>query len=245
VHKQSYPVIPLGRLFSPTVIDKDTLSERSPTETGPQDDAFDRWRAQFARAFEKADSGHIDVYVRSLFPPIGAKATQTAAIEDFQAVTDSSAIDDVSVNVWGERICLCEQCRRIDAVTAALNTIREFEAWGEEYNATASPFFEHATVQSSILDAEHDSIVPPRVTAAVVLDGRLVGIFPAEFGDRSYSVAEFCAFLGEVSGVELPTERDLSAASGRRERRAVLASASGADVLVDPDESDDIRESPH
>jgi hypothetical protein len=178
-----------------------TGTDEDSTE-GKGDDEFARWHAETRRALADADTGHIEVYVRSLLPPPGAKDAQTAAITSLRSAIEGTPVEDVAVNVWGERLCLCEACLGTDAGRVMLNTVREFERWGTEYDASAEPFFERTRRESSVTGASYEGIVPPRVTAALYLDGSLVGVFPARFGETHYSVGDLSETLAGLTGPE-------------------------------------------
>lgn len=158
-------------------------------------DEFDRWRDETVAALRGADSARIDVYVRSLLPPPGAKESQIREIDQFERFAEQSLIDDVSVNVWGERICLCDACRNMETGRVMLGTIRDLQSWGDDFDASVSPFFEHSKVASTVTDGTYEGISPPRVTAALYVAGSLAGVFPCRFGEDSYSVRDLSETL--------------------------------------------------
>lgn len=165
-----------------------------PSGTGTP--AFDRWREETRATLAGAETARIDVYLRSMLPPPGAKDAQLSTLADLTALTDVTAVEDVTVNVWGERLCLCEDCRATDIGRMMLDRVRQFERWGLEYDASASAFFERTRQHSSVVGDAHEGITPPRVTAALVVDGSLRAVFPARFGDEAYSVGDFAWALG-------------------------------------------------
>lgn len=176
--------------------------------------AFDRWRAETERTLEDADAARIDVYVRSMLPPPGAKEGQTAVLERLLQLCEQSVIGDVAVNVWGERICLCDTCTGLDTGQMLRDTVRELQRWGGEYNASARPFFERRRQGSSVTGNEYEGITPPRVTCALTIDGRLRGVFPAEFDEQSVSVQDF------YEAIAATVDRDRHAETGDESRPA-------------------------
>lgn len=131
-------------------------------------------------------------------PPARAKESQVTDISRFEAVAERSLVDDVTVNVWGERLCLCDSCRKTEPGRVMIGTIRDFEAWGGDFDASAAPFFERRQVSSSVTGGTYESISPPRVTAAVYVGGTVAGGFPCQFGDTSYSVRDLSEALFEA-----------------------------------------------
>jgi len=151
-------------------------SERStqPPETdGTGNDAFQRWVAETRAELTRAETSSVDVYVRSLLPPPSAKESQSALIARLADAGDHTLVDEVTVNVWGERLCRCEACLETHTGRTVLRTVRDIESWGDAYDATVSPFFERTSRQSSLTGNDYEGIAPPRVTAALSVDGRL------------------------------------------------------------------------
>jgi len=186
----------------PTAPDEDS-TERDEQSIGRDGrDEFARWRADTRRALATADTARIDLYVRSLLPPPGAKDAQTDVLAGLRGAIEGTPVEDVAVNVWGERLCLCEACLGTDAGRAMLNTVREFERWGAEYDASAEPFFERTHQESSVTGSTYEGIVPPRVTAALYLDSSLAGVFPARFDEQAYSVGDLSEVLVGLTGPE-------------------------------------------
>lgn len=176
--------------------------------------AFDRWRAETERALDDAETARVDVYVRSMLPPPGAKEGQTAVLERFRELCEESVIGDVTVNVWGERICLCDACTDLDTGQMLRDTVRDLQRWGGEYDASARPFFERRKQSSSVTGNEYEGITPPRVTCALTIDGRLRGVFPAEFDGQSVSVRDF------YEAIVSTADRERHAETGDESRQA-------------------------
>ncbi|WP_123533256.1 HTH domain-containing protein [Halosimplex salinum] len=159
-------------------------------------------------SFATADRRHVDVFVRSMLPPLGVKATQETLISRLDELSEESTIDGVSVKVTGNRLCLCGTCTETDAEAALLDRFRELDEWGDEFDASTSPFFETRTLDSSITNETARALVPPRVTVALYCDGTLTGVFPCEMDDSSYTVGDFISALDTLSeGQQLVAER--------------------------------------
>jgi len=180
-------------------------SERSmqPPETdGTDNDAFQRWVAETLAAMAQTETSRVDVYIRSLLPPPGAKESQRTLIGRLAEAEDHTPVNKVTVNVWGEQLCRCEACLDTHAGRTMLRTVRDLEAWGDAYEATVSPFFEQTSQGSPLTGNDYEGIVPPRVTVALSVDGRLQGVFPCQFAGEPFSVHDFCAVLDATSEVD-------------------------------------------
>lgn len=172
-------------------------------------DQFNRWCFDVRRSLATAESARLQVYVRSLLPPPGAKEAQTTVIDSLERGTEGTPIGEVLVDVWGERLCLCEDCRRLAVGKRLLERVRTFEAWGEEYDASVGSFFERSRQESAVTGGSYDGVVPPRVTAALYVDGTVEGVFPCRFGEERYSVtdlAESLPRLADRTGAREPVE---------------------------------------
>lgn len=169
-------------------------------------DQFDRWCFDTQRSLETAESARIQVYVRSLLPPPGAKEAQTTVIQRLERGAETIDIDEVLVDVWGERLCLCEDCRDRPVGRRLLDRVRTFESWGEEYDASVGSFFERSRQESEMTGGSYDGVVPPRVTAALYVDGTVAGVFPARFGDERYSVTDLADALPRLTDRAEATE---------------------------------------
>ncbi|QLH77786.1 hypothetical protein HZS55_10935 [Halosimplex rubrum] len=171
--------------------DSTDISHSEPTA----DPGFRAWMDATADRFESADERRVDVFVRSMLPPLGAKSSQEALIARLDELAAGSSIDGVSVTVTGNRLCLCETCAGTDAERSLLDRIAELDEWGEDHDATASPFFERRELDSAMAEETARALVPPRVTAALYCDDALAGVFPCRIGGREYAVADFADAL--------------------------------------------------
>jgi len=151
--------------------------------------------AETAERFAAADDRRVEVFVRSMLPPLGAKSCQEALIERFDELATESTLDGVSVSITGNRLCLCDTCSGTDAERDLLDRFADLDEWGAEYDATASSFFETKELDSSMTGETARALVPPRVSTALYCDGALSGVFPCRIEGREYTVADFADAL--------------------------------------------------
>jgi len=159
---------------------------------------FRAWMDATADRFESADERRVEVFVRSMLPPLGVKSTQEALIARLDELAADSSLDAVSVTVTGNRLCLCETCAGTDAERSLLDRIAELDEWGDDHDATASPFFETRDLDSAMADETARALVPPRVTAALYCDDTLAGVFPCRIDGQECAVRDFADALDRL-----------------------------------------------
>jgi hypothetical protein len=155
---------------------------------------------------DEAESGHIDVYIRSMLPPAGAKSAQVTALQRMRELVGGTPFEHISLNVWGERLCRCDVCQWTDVGRARLDTVRKFDAWGDEFDAATDPYFEEFHVDSTMTGESHRGVIPPRVAVALYLDGSLSGVFPCRMAGENYRVVDCCRVLESIA--ESPSGTD-------------------------------------
>ena len=162
------------------------------------DPAFTEWLETTDDRFADADRRRVDVFVRSLLPPLGSKGTQEALLQHLNDLTAEGILDDVSVTVTGNRLCLCETCAETDAGTHLLDSLRELDEWGGEFDASVTPFFETRALDSDLTDETARALVPPRITVALYCDETIAGVFPCEMGDSTFATEDLVAALDRL-----------------------------------------------
>lgn len=182
--------LPVPEKVGATVADGRGASGRK-NGVAAEPEGFRRWVAESEAILADADSARIDVYLRSMLPPPGAKDAQLDVLDRLSSVGETSPFEGVDVTVWGERICLCDRCRDTETGRRIVDDVRRFRRWGVEYDASTERFFERTQQRSSLVGSAHEGISPPRVTAALRVDESLQGVFPASFADECYSVHDF------------------------------------------------------
>jgi len=159
------------------------------------DPAFAEWLETTNDRFADADRRRVDVFVRSLLPPLGSKASQEALIQRLDDLTGEGILDDISVTVTGNRLCLCETCAETDAGTHLLDSLDELDGWGREFDASVTPFFETRELDSSLTDETARALVPPRITVVLYCDESIAGVFPCEMGESTFATEDLVAAL--------------------------------------------------
>ncbi|WP_436927195.1 HTH domain-containing protein [Halosimplex amylolyticum] len=155
--------------------------------------------------FERANTRRVTVFVRSMLPPLGAKGAQEALIRGLNELEADGELDEVSVEVTGDRLCLCETCVETDAGSSLLESVGELDGWGREFDASVSRFFERRELDSTISGETARALVPPRVAVALYCDGTLAGAFPCEMGDAAVATGDFVDALAQFCDTDTPT----------------------------------------
>lgn len=134
-----------------------------------------------------------------MLPPLGVKASQERLLSRLDELESDSRLDDVSVTVTGDRLCLCETCTDTDAGSELVDRVRELAEWGDGRGASARQFFDRRTIDSGVTNETARALVPPRVSVALYCDDRLSGVFPCRMGGRSYAVDDFVEALEQFA----------------------------------------------
>ncbi|MFC7194620.1 HTH domain-containing protein [Halosimplex aquaticum] len=128
-------------------------------------------------------------------PAAGGEGNAGGADPRTERTRGGGELDNVSVTVTGDRLCLCETCTGTDAGSSLLDRVRELDGWGREFDASVSRFFETRELDSSVAGETARALVPPRVAVALYCDGTLAGAFPCEMGDATVATRDFVAAL--------------------------------------------------
>ena len=134
-----------------------------------------------------------------MLPPLGAKSGQESLLEALDQLVDDGAIDEVTVTITGNRLCLCDTCMKTGAESTLMDRFKELDEWGREHDASTSPFFETRTLDSSMAGETARALVPPRMSVALYCDEDLSGVFPCEMGEVTVSTADFVSTLAQLS----------------------------------------------
>jgi hypothetical protein len=148
----------------------------------------------------------IDVYVRSLSPPLGARQQQERVLRQLQNLENEGLIDTYRVNLWGGGVCLCDICSGTGVGESMVDTIEEFEAWAADQGDVTLPF-ERQRVDSTVLDRASQDLVVPSLCLRVTVDSETASVFPCTVAGESTSVSDFIDLLTEIDAVETDTPR--------------------------------------
>jgi hypothetical protein len=175
--------------------DPDSTVETASTE------GFERWIAEATETVRAGEDARVDVFVRSLLPPPGAKDAQTEILDRLDESIDETPAS-MRVQVWGQRICRCEICQDTEIGRIFLDRIETLTSWGDRFDADASAVFDYTSQESSVTGSTYEGIRPPQVTAVLYVDGVVTGVFPNRFGDRHVTVVEFVDLLPTLTKAE-------------------------------------------
>jgi len=149
----------------------------------------------------------VDLYVRSLSPPLGIRERQEQILRQLQELHEAAIIDSVRVNLWGEGVCLCDVCSGTGVATSMLDSVERFEQWAAEQGAVSLPF-ERERVDSATLERTSRDLVVPSISLSVTTRSDLKAVFPCTVADEPLSVTDFVDSLSESDAVENATARN-------------------------------------
>jgi hypothetical protein len=140
-------------------------------------------------AVETADEHRLDVFVRSYVPVSGTHSQRTRLLERLSTATEHGLIDEYSVDVLGEGVCLCHNCQQTGLANQLTDTIRTLRTWRD--GSMSATGFTERYVSSSLTQEEYRTLVPPELAVGIYVDGSLSGVFPCGTNESKYSVAEY------------------------------------------------------
>jgi hypothetical protein len=148
----------------------------------------------------------IELFVQTLAPTENYES-QGQLVELLTELREREQLGDVSVTVWGTRICTEGALSGLDSGKHIVDSIGEFFAFAADEGVTISPFFRVRDVDSSMSGQSFKSIVPPSRCTAMYEGEQLVGVFPCIIDGESYTVRDALEQVGrrsEASQEHLP-----------------------------------------
>jgi hypothetical protein len=143
----------------------------------------------------------VDVFVRSLSPPLGVRQRQEQIFSQLQEIQETGLIDRFNVNLWGGGVCLCDVCSGTSTAESMLDSVEQFEQWADDEGDVRLPF-ERQQVDSAVMDRTSRELVVPSVCLSVTTGADIAGVFPCTVAGESISVTDVVDLLSEASAVE-------------------------------------------
>ncbi len=144
----------------------------------------------------------LDIFVRSLSPPLGIRQRQEQLFSQLQDLQSAGRIDSYRVNLWGGGVCLCDVCSGTSIAESMLNTVEELEQWAATQEALTLPF-ERKTVESDMVDQTGSKLTVPSMSLTVRVESDICGVFPCTVGGESVSVTDCVERLAREESIEL------------------------------------------
>lgn len=129
----------------------------------------------------------VEVFLQNL-APAESKQSQETIVDRLVNLRDAGHLREISLTVWGQRICTDSVLSTLDGGREIVNRIGDFYAFSGDSRVNISPFFQINKVESSITGESFQSIVPPSRCIAIYEGNRITGVFPCVIGDRTYSI---------------------------------------------------------
>lgn len=153
---------------------------------------------------EPGVESRIELFVQTL-APVENYDSQGRLVSALTDLRDEDALGDLSLTVWGNRICTDGELSTVDSGKHIVDSIADFYSFAAEKDVGISPFFRTRTVDSSMSGQRFKSIVPPSQCAAMYQNGELVGVFPCVIDGDAYSVRDAIEQL-QTKDSEVTTE---------------------------------------
>ena len=145
--------------------------------TGSSESA-DEWLQATCKRAIQASSLRVDMYVRSLAPAFGVRRRQESIFDRLRALSEDGPVDDVTLSLWGDGVCVDGPCAETPACRRLRDRIETFQNWAADCARSVSVPFDRRSVTSSVVDDDYEEITTPDVTLAVSTDDGLALVVP-------------------------------------------------------------------
>jgi len=163
------------------------------------------WWEQQTAALKRGRPPRVEVCLRSLAPPIGARSEQERILERLASLENRGLFESVSVTVWGKAICPDSFSGETVTGRRILDRVDAFRSWADGVEVPVRLPFEHRPVSSTVTAEEYRKITLPRLCLAVYAGDSLALVLPGQLDDVSVCVDEFLSLFERQS----PTEREI------------------------------------
>jgi hypothetical protein len=142
-----------------------------------------------------ASSPRVELYVRSLTCRTGRIER---LVESLHRLDSSGAIDDVSVDVWGEAVALSSPLTGTERAESILETVSAFRQWANRNGVSLTHTFDHERRTYTLVDHTVESVRLPTVVMAEYVDDTLTCVTPhldgnvCRVSDRLAALASEC-----------------------------------------------------
>lgn len=160
------------------------------------------WWEEKMGTVHAGQSPRVEVFVRSLAPPVGACQQQDSVLEQLQSFERQGLIDGVDISVWGKSICTDSTAAQTEPGRRFLDHLEEFSTWEARTESAVTMPFEEKTVSSSITNEQYTKIVLPRVCLTVYSGEQLELVLPCEINGDCYCVGDFIDSVKNLLPVE-------------------------------------------
>lgn len=170
-----------------------------------QPNTAESWLATHREQIPKEDAVEIDVFVRSLSPPLGVRERQERLLEQLSDLQSSDVIDTYRVNLWGGGVCLCDVCSGVSVAESMLDNVATFEEWAADKDNVELPF-ERTTVKSEMTERTVRNLDVPAICLGIYSDSMLSGVFPCQVAGEQITVTDYVTTLAEEDVVGTQSE---------------------------------------
>lgn len=145
---------------------------------------------------------HVEVYLRSLAPPMGARQFQEQLLDTLTAIEKRGIVETISITVWGEGICPSSHSANTQVGREMLSKIDEFRSWAEGTDGVINIPFEERQIDSSITNETYRRIVPPEYCLAVYTKDDLELVLPCAIEGQALRISDFLDKIDQTTSAE-------------------------------------------
>jgi len=153
------------------------------------------WLEDKARTLRAGTPPRVDVYLRSLAPPVGAYQHQQEILDRLYSFATQDLLESASTKVWGRSICPTDKATETKTGQRILERLEEFRSWQSRADSVVELPFESKQVTSSITEEEYRKIILPRICLSVYSEDTLELVLPCEIDGTTYCVDDLLTLL--------------------------------------------------
>ena len=163
------------------------------------------WLDRHVEQITESEEVSVEVFVRSLSPPLGVRGRQEALLRQLSELHSSGIVDSFDVDLWGNGVCLCDVCASEAVAKSTHDKVDEFEAWAAEAETVRLPF-ERRTRESLLAQTTVEDLQVPAICLGVYSDSALRGVFPCSVSGQHIPVTDYLAALSDQTATEIDPE---------------------------------------
>lgn len=169
-------------------------------------DTTNSWWEQTTETLSEGEPPAVEVFVRSLAPPLGGHTSQESLIETLLELQREGELSSVEVTVWGDGVCPDGCYAETVAGNEVLEQAMELKRWAEGVEPDVEIPFEETHVSSSVTGETFRKIVLPQITVGVYDEGGIALVLPARVDGEHHRVADLPDVLEQPDRVRGPIE---------------------------------------
>lgn len=158
--------------------------------TTEQSSTASRWWTEKTQLLNGARCPAVDVYLRSLAPPVGVREQQEAILTELRTLQREGRIEGVNEVVWGKAVSPDGQCQHSPAGREMLDRIETFRTWAATEEPTVNIPFEESYADSEITGERFRKIVLPSRCVSISVEETIELVAPCRVEDEEIRIQD-------------------------------------------------------